>query len=287
MPDEGGSHAKHRHHDRPKGDPTNAPVFASFAVKDIDLARKFYGNTLGLDVREDKQMGILEIHSPDKSHVLVYPKPDHQPANFTVRNLQVRDIDEIVDLMTATGLKFERYDTADMKTDAKGVVRGDKGGLARASPGSATLGQHRVRDGEQQVLTTPQTYGSRRRWSHTGGVSMWAGRSANGGYLPRAVDAKPAAFEAVVGLVVIAAIEVSRLWQPQTRIGRDEAVLLVTAAADPEARLRPNQLTDPGNWGRSGEKELANVREAVSGHDMYFMDVDGLRMPIPKRDPDR
>ncbi len=109
----------------PKSVLKNAPVFASFAVKDIDLARKFYGGTLGLDVREDKQMGILEIHSPDKSHVLVYPKPDHQPAVFTVLNLQVRDIDETVDALTSTGLKFERYNTSDIKTDAKGVARGD------------------------------------------------------------------------------------------------------------------------------------------------------------------
>ena len=107
---------------------TKAPVFASFAVKDLDPARQFYGQTLGLDVREDKQMGILEIHSPDKSHVLVYPKPDHQPAVFTVLNLQVRDIDEAVDALTSTGLKFERYNTPDIKTDAKGVARGDKQG---------------------------------------------------------------------------------------------------------------------------------------------------------------
>ena len=73
-------------------------------------------------------MGILEIHSPDKSHVLVYPKPDHQPANFTVLNLQVRDIDEAVDALTSAGIKFERYDTPDIKTDAKGVARGDNKG---------------------------------------------------------------------------------------------------------------------------------------------------------------
>ena len=112
----------------PKGILTKAPVFASFAVKDLDAAYEFYARKLGLDVRQDKQMGIFEIHSPDKSHVLVYPKPDHQPAVFTVLNLQVRDIDEIVDSLTSVGLKFEHYDTADMKTDAKGVVRGDKGG---------------------------------------------------------------------------------------------------------------------------------------------------------------
>jgi len=109
----------------PKAIFTKAPVFASFAVKDLDTARQFYGRTLGLDVRDDKQMGVFEIHSPDKSHVLVYPKPDHQPAVFTVLNLQVRDIDEAVDALTSAGVKFERYDTKDIKTDAKGVARGD------------------------------------------------------------------------------------------------------------------------------------------------------------------
>jgi catechol 2,3-dioxygenase-like lactoylglutathione lyase family enzyme len=112
----------------PKAIFKGAPVFASFAVKDLDRARQFYGGTLGLDVRDDKEMGIFEIQGPDKSHVMVYPKPDHQPAVFTVLNLQVRDIDEAVDSLTSAGVKFERYDTADMKTDAKGVVRGDKQG---------------------------------------------------------------------------------------------------------------------------------------------------------------
>jgi len=107
---------------------TKAPVFASFAVKDIDQARDFYGRTLGLKVREDKEMGILEIQSPDDSHVLVYPKPDHQPANFTVLNVQVREIDEAVDALTSAGVKFERYNTADIKTDAKGIARDDKQG---------------------------------------------------------------------------------------------------------------------------------------------------------------
>ena len=112
----------------PKAIFTKAPIFASFAVKDLDPARQFYGRTLGLDVRDDKEMGILEIHGPDKSHVMVYPKPDHQPAVFTVLNLQVPDIDEAVDALTSVGVTFEQYDTADMKTDNKGVVRGDKGG---------------------------------------------------------------------------------------------------------------------------------------------------------------
>jgi hypothetical protein len=72
-------------------------------------------------------MGIFEIQGPDKSHVMVYPKPDHQPAVFTVLNLQVRDIDEAVDSLTAAGVTFERYNTPDIKTDAKGVARDPKG----------------------------------------------------------------------------------------------------------------------------------------------------------------
>jgi catechol 2,3-dioxygenase-like lactoylglutathione lyase family enzyme len=112
----------------PKAIFKDAPIFASFAVKDLDPAREFYGRTLGLDVRDDKEMGIFSIHAPDKSHVMVYPKPDHQPAVFTVLNLQVHDIDEAVDALASAGVKFEQYDSADMKTDAKGVVRGDKGG---------------------------------------------------------------------------------------------------------------------------------------------------------------
>ena len=112
----------------PKSILKSAPVFASFAVKDIEPARQFYGQTLGLEVRHVQEMGILEIRSPDQGRVLVYPKPDHQPANFTVLNMRVNDIDEAVDALTAVGVKFERYDTADIKTDAKGVVRGDKQG---------------------------------------------------------------------------------------------------------------------------------------------------------------
>ena len=110
---------------------------------------------LGLDVRDDKEMGIFEITGPDKSHVLVYPKPDHQPAVFTVLNLQVRDIDEAVDALTSAGVKFERYDTADIKTDAKGVARGEKQGTEhRLVP--RPVGQHRVRDGGRSVLTSRQ-----------------------------------------------------------------------------------------------------------------------------------
>jgi catechol 2,3-dioxygenase-like lactoylglutathione lyase family enzyme len=106
----------------------DAPIFSSFAVKDVDAARTFYGTKLGLNVREG-EMGVLEIHGQAGPPVMVYPKPDHEPAVYTVLNLQVRDIDEAVDALIDAGVKMEHYDGQNgPQTDAKGVARGDTSG---------------------------------------------------------------------------------------------------------------------------------------------------------------
>ena len=100
-----------------------SPLTASFAVKDIDRARDFYKGTLGLDVRDDRDMGILEIHGPGDETVLVYPKPDHKPAVFTVLNVTVRDLDATVDSLSAAKVPIEHYDGKDgPKTDARGIA---------------------------------------------------------------------------------------------------------------------------------------------------------------------
>jgi catechol 2,3-dioxygenase-like lactoylglutathione lyase family enzyme len=115
----------------PKAILKDAPIFSSFAVKDIDAARQFYGKTLGLDIRDGQEPGTLEIHSREGNPVFVYPKEDHKPAVFTVLNLQIRDIDEAVDALTGAGVRMEHYDRPDgIKTDPKGVARGtgDQGG---------------------------------------------------------------------------------------------------------------------------------------------------------------
>jgi len=110
----------------PKAVFRDAPIMASFAVKDIEATRQFYGRTLGLDIRDGQEEGILEIHGKSSLPVLVYPKPDHQPAVFTVLNLQVRDVDEAVDALTGAGVKMEHYNGENgIKTDAKGIARGD------------------------------------------------------------------------------------------------------------------------------------------------------------------
>ena len=105
-----------------------APIVPSFAVKDLDAARAFYGTKLGLDVQMG-DMGIMQIRGKAGQVVLVYPKPDHQPAVFTVLNLEVRDVDEAVDGLIDAGVQMEHYTGENgIQTDAKGIARGDEQG---------------------------------------------------------------------------------------------------------------------------------------------------------------
>ena len=100
-------------------------AFSTFAVPDIEAARAFYGGTLGIDVRDGEQPGLIELHLGDGLPVTVYPKPDHEPANFTVLNFIVSDIDAAVDKLVAAGVEMERY--PGMDADAKGIVRDPRG----------------------------------------------------------------------------------------------------------------------------------------------------------------
>ena len=92
-------------------------AFSSFSVDDLDKAQKFYGDTLGLNVKKSKEG--LEIHLGD-ADVFLYPKPNHTPASFTVLNFLVDDIDAAVDELHETGVRFEKYDGA-IKTNEKGI----------------------------------------------------------------------------------------------------------------------------------------------------------------------
>ena len=105
-----------------------SPLMSSFAVKDLDAARTFYRDTLGLDVRDDTDMGIFEIHGAAESSVMVYPKTDHQPAVFTVLNFPVEDIESTVNHLMAAGVTMEHYDLPDgPKTGPKGIARDANG----------------------------------------------------------------------------------------------------------------------------------------------------------------
>ena len=99
-------------------------AFSGFAVDDLDKAREFYGETLGL--RISTEMGLLNLQLADGERpTLVYPKPDFEPATYTILNFPVADIDAAVDELIERGVAFEIYDG--FGQDEKGIARGDEG----------------------------------------------------------------------------------------------------------------------------------------------------------------
>jgi catechol 2,3-dioxygenase-like lactoylglutathione lyase family enzyme len=95
-------------------------AFSGFSSDDIGRAKEFYAQTLGLEVTEEN--GMLNLHLAGGGSVLIYPKPDHQPASFTVLNFPVPSVDQAVDDLTTAGVRFERYEGANQ--DERGVSRG-------------------------------------------------------------------------------------------------------------------------------------------------------------------
>lgn len=99
-------------------------AFSGFSVDDVQKAKRFYGQTLGLEVTEVPDMGeLLELHLAGGAKVLVYPKPNHEPASFTILNFPVDDVRKAVDELTRRGVRFERYE-GEMKTDEHGIFSG-------------------------------------------------------------------------------------------------------------------------------------------------------------------
>ena len=104
----------------------SSPAFSSFAVDDIDAARRFYGQTLGLTVDEIPMPGgLLSIRLAGGGTVMIYPKPDFAPATFTVLSFPVDDLDSVVDQLTSSGITMERYEG--FEQDDKGIARGSDG----------------------------------------------------------------------------------------------------------------------------------------------------------------
>jgi catechol 2,3-dioxygenase-like lactoylglutathione lyase family enzyme len=97
-------------------------AFSGFAAPDIAKIKEFYSKTLGLKVTEEH--GLLTLHLAGGNNVLIYPKPDHVPATFTVLNFPVDDVDLAVDELSKRGVRFEKYNGPEIKTDEKGIMRG-------------------------------------------------------------------------------------------------------------------------------------------------------------------
>jgi catechol 2,3-dioxygenase-like lactoylglutathione lyase family enzyme len=98
----------------------NTDAFSGFAVDDIERAQQFYGETLGLETSTEN--GLLTLHLAGDRPTLVYPKPNHTPADYTILNFKVKQIEPAVDELTARGVQLERYDGMDQ--DERGIMRG-------------------------------------------------------------------------------------------------------------------------------------------------------------------
>jgi predicted enzyme related to lactoylglutathione lyase len=99
-------------------------AFSSFSVDDMEAAKRFYGETLGLEVSEVPPHGLLTLHLAGGRDTMVYPKENHEPASFTILNFPVDDVEAAVEGLSERGVSFERYEGTDMETDEKGIFRG-------------------------------------------------------------------------------------------------------------------------------------------------------------------
>jgi predicted enzyme related to lactoylglutathione lyase len=100
----------------------NTKAYSGFAVDDVEKAREFYGDTLGIKTEVlDEENGLLVLHLAGDRDTLIYRKPDFEPATYTILNFEVEDVDQAVDELTAHGVQFERYEGFDQ--DEKGIAR--------------------------------------------------------------------------------------------------------------------------------------------------------------------
>jgi catechol 2,3-dioxygenase-like lactoylglutathione lyase family enzyme len=98
-------------------------AYSGFSVNDLQKAKAFYGQTLGLEVSEAD--GQLELQVAGGTKILVYPKSDQTPATFTILNFPVEGIEWAVEELTKAGVRFELYNEGDLTTDEKGIFRGE------------------------------------------------------------------------------------------------------------------------------------------------------------------
>lgn len=106
----------------------NSKAFSSFSVDNLQKAKEFYGQTLGVEVKDDP-MGLLNLHLANGFEVMIYPKDNHTPAIYTVLNFLVNNIDQTVDELIKKGIHFEHYQ-GEIKTDEKGISRDEGPSIA-------------------------------------------------------------------------------------------------------------------------------------------------------------
>ena len=104
----------------------DSSAFSGFSVDDIQKAKAFYAETLGLEVSDGREAGTLDLRLHGGGHVFIYPKGQgHTPATYTILNFPVADVEKAVDELTAVGVVFEHYEMPHGAQDAKGILRRD------------------------------------------------------------------------------------------------------------------------------------------------------------------
>ena len=101
-------------------------AFSSYSVNDLDAALDFYSDKLGLEAEKTK-MDTVNLKLSGGQTVMLYPKPNHEPATFTVLNLIVSDVDKAVDDLTSAGIEMEHYDIPEINQDGRGIARDEDG----------------------------------------------------------------------------------------------------------------------------------------------------------------
>ena len=102
-------------------------AFSGFSVDSLEKAKQFYGDTLGLEVTETEEMPVLSLGIAGGAKIMIYEKPNHTPATFTILNFPVPDVAKAVQQLKSKGVAFESYDNPGIKTDDDNVSRGNGG----------------------------------------------------------------------------------------------------------------------------------------------------------------
>lgn len=99
----------------------DSKAFSGFSVNDTAKAKEFYGQILGLEVKDEAMEGLISLQLTGGNYIIIYPKPNHVPATFTILNFPVNDVEKTVDELTARGVKFIVYNEEHFKTNEKGI----------------------------------------------------------------------------------------------------------------------------------------------------------------------
>lgn len=100
-------------------------AFSGYSVDNLQKAKQFYGEILGIEVSHEQEMPVLHLNIYGGYEVILYEKPNHEPATFTVLNFPVKNVEETVKALKSKGVQFESYDWPGFKTDADNIMRGN------------------------------------------------------------------------------------------------------------------------------------------------------------------